>query len=60
MSERIVVYGDGATFIPRCEKCNRFVKAYKSIKFDSQGQPKGNTAICKKHGRTKMLWQGYY
>ena len=55
-----VVYGDGALFERRCIKCGRIVKAYKKIKFDYQGQPIGNNAICKKHGRTQMLWQGYY
>lgn len=60
MEERMIVYGDGATFVPKCEKCHRYAKPYKKIKFDYQGQPVGNNAVCKKHGRTTMLWQGYY
>lgn len=57
---RRLVFGDGATFVPVCVKCNRFVKPYKRVRFDYQGQPKGNNAICKKHGRTQMLFEGYY
>lgn len=57
---RRIVYGEGATFVPVCEKCGRFVKPYKQIKFNHEGQPVGNTAKCKKHGRTKMIFEGYY
>ncbi len=51
--------GDGATFVPVCEKCGRFVKADANVTFDHDGQPKGDTATCKKCGRTTMPFEGY-
>jgi hypothetical protein len=57
---RRITYGEGMTFVPVCEKCGRFVKAYKAVKRDINGQPVGNNAVCKKHGRTKMIFEGYY
>ena len=56
---RRVVYGEGATFVPVCEKCGRFVKPYKIIRFHFEGPPVGNTAHCSKCGRTEMLFEGY-
>ncbi len=62
---RRVVYGgggrenDGAMFVPVCEKCGRFVKADKKIMFDGNGQPRGETATCKRCGRTTMPFEGY-
>ena len=51
--------GEGATFVPVCEKCGRSVKADAKITFDYQGQPQGTTATCKKCGRTTMPFEGY-
>jgi uncharacterized protein with PIN domain len=56
----LITFGDGMTFERRCEKCNRFVKPFKRVKVDGQGQPKGNNATCRKCGRTRMLFIGYY
>lgn len=61
---RRVSYGtDGedecATFIPRCSKCSRFVKADESVKFDSNAQPVGDNATCSRCGRVQMIWEGY-
>ena len=56
---RRVSFRNGAMFVPRCNKCGRIVKAYKSVRFDGNGQPKGNNAMCKKCGRTQMIWEGY-
>lgn len=56
---RRVVFGS-AHFVPVCEKCNRFVKPYKKIKLNYFGQPVGNNAVCKKHGRTTMIFEGHY
>lgn len=56
----MVVYGDGATFVPKCPVCARYVKPYKRVKVDFEGQPKGPNAKCKVHGKVQMLWQGYY
>ena len=58
---RRIEYGEGAIFVPVCEKCNRFVKADKTIKFNVEGQlhPDPN-ATCSKCGRTRMIFEGYY
>lgn len=59
-SMRRIAYGDeGATFIPVCEKCGRFVKADETIRFEYEGPPVTPNATCKKCGRTSMLFEGY-
>lgn len=55
-----VQFRNGATFVPKCEKCGRFVRVYKSVRFDGHGQPKGPNCHCKKCGRTQMIWEGYF
>lgn len=56
---RRIVYGEsGATFVPKCEKCLRYVKADKSIWINGAGDIKPN-ATCSKCGRTSMLFEGY-
>ena len=59
---RRLVYGDdGATFIPVCEKCCRFVKADETVKFTYESGPVVQpNATCSKCGRTKMIFEGYY
>ena len=58
-------YGkDNMTFTRICPKCNRFVKADKSVKFmsnfiDEIKDIKPN-ATCKKCGRVTMEFIGYY
>lgn len=61
---RRVVYGDGdefdgATFIPVCIRCKRFVKAGDPITLDGNGQPVSPTATCSRCGPTDMLFEGY-
>jgi len=57
---RRVCYGEGATFIPVCEKCGRFVKADEIVRFDCDGQlVDPANATCKKCGRIKMIFEGY-
>lgn len=57
---RRITYGDeGATFVPVCRTCGRFVKADVMIRFDGNSQPVGPTATCAKCGRTHMLFEGY-
>lgn len=61
---RRLVYGDGeydgATFVPVCRTCGRFVKA------DTVMRCKGSTiadvpnATCARCGRTQMLFEGFY
>ncbi len=61
MSEnRTIVFGKGMTFDPACSKCGRFVRSFKRVRVDSDGQPKGPNAHCRKCGRTQMLFLGYY
>lgn len=55
---RRVVYEEGATFVPVCEKCGRFMKAHKEIQFNSNG-PIPPTADCSKCGPTEMPFEGY-
>ena len=57
---RRIKYKSGATFVPVCEKCGRFVKADHEI-FISEGKglsPQHN-ATCSKCGRTRMLFEGF-
>ena len=55
------VYAEGATFIRRCIKCFRFVKADKII-FVSEGAglKKAPNATCFKCGRTEMDFLGFF
>jgi len=64
-SVRRVVYGEkgseweGATFIPVCEKCSRFVKPDKMMRFKNETISNKNNATCSKCGRTHMLFEGF-
>jgi hypothetical protein len=54
------VYEEGATFIPVCEKCGRFVKADDFILVNEmQGLSKEPNATCSKDGRTRMIFEGF-
>ena len=57
---RRVQYHGGATFVPVCEKCGRFVKADDEITVDGFDnlidQP---NATCSKCGRAQMIFEGY-
>jgi hypothetical protein len=53
-------YSGGATFIRVCPHCGRFVKAYKKITLNGLGELSDKpNARCKKHGKVKMLFQGF-
>lgn len=63
---RRVVYGDGshefdgATFVPVCPKCGRFVKADRAITVDGHhGHFDRPNATCSKCGRVIMPSEGY-
>ena len=59
-NERIIIYEGGAMFVPKC-KCGRYVKADKSIETnDIAGLKDQQNATCKKCGRTKMNFIGFY
>ena len=61
--EPTIRYGDGEfegmTFVRRCSKCSRFVKADDVIKINFEGQPIADNATCARCGRTSMLFVGY-
>jgi len=59
---RRVSFEGGATFIPVCMKCGRYVKADKTIKTSLEGCIKHGepNAICKKCGRVEMNFEGYF
>lgn len=54
-----VVYGEGATFVPVCETCFRFVKRDETILMNDEGLHPGPNATCSKCGRTNMLFEGF-
>ena len=54
------VYESGATFVPVCEKCGRFVKADESIFFSEAKGVQTPNATCSKCGRTAMIFEGFY
>ena len=54
------VYESGATFVPVCPTCGRFVKADKTISVNEiTGLKDEPNATCKKHGRVKMPFEGF-
>lgn len=58
---RRVSYGDtGASFVPVCRQCGRFVKADDSIGVLDEGEVVlGPNATCRQCGRVEMLFEGY-
>ena len=57
---RRIEYEGGATFVPVCSKCGRFVKADNTIFVnDISGLIDQPNATCSKCGRTKMLFEGF-
>jgi len=50
----------GATFVPVCTVCGRFVKADRVIYTnDAVGLKDAPNATCSKCGRTKMIFEGF-
>lgn len=62
---RRVVYGGkkseyhGATFVPVCPICGRFVKADDRMGFRGGTITEGSNATCHKCGRVEMLFEGF-
>jgi RNase P subunit RPR2 len=55
-----VQYDGEATFARRCKKCNRIVRADKSIQVsEERGLAPDFNATCKKCGRTHMVFLGF-
>lgn len=53
-------YDGGATFVPVCQKCGRYVKADETITTNGFGEMvKEPNATCTKCGRTHMIFEGY-
>lgn len=64
---RRVTYGDEndsvgiAQFVPVCQQCGRFVKADDQIAVNEiTGLKDQSNGTCKKHGRIKMLFEGFF
>lgn len=58
---RRVAYEGGATFIPVCENCGRYVKADPAVWVsEAKGLSDKPNAMCKRCGRTRMLFEGFY
>lgn len=55
-----IVYDEGATFVPVCEKCGRYVKAPKTVLVNGLGEVKEPDINCSKCGKSKMIFEGYY
>jgi hypothetical protein len=57
---RRVVYEEGATFVPVCETCGRFVIADGSVQVNEiTGLSPSCNATCSKCGRTHMVFEGF-
>lgn len=57
---RRICYGDsGATFVPVCGTCGRFVKADATVFVGESGLKAGPNATCAKCGRVEMLFEGF-
>jgi hypothetical protein len=54
---RRVVYAGGATFVPVCERCHRFVKADPMVLVCEESTLAN--ATCSKCGRTRMVFEGF-
>lgn len=53
-------YEGGATFVPVCPVCGRFVKADAEILTNGLGEIKPvPNATCKRCGRVKMIFEGW-
>jgi len=54
-----VIYSSGATFIPVCVVCHRFVKSDPTVMVGEAGLKPGPNATCSKCGRTEMHFEGF-
>ena len=62
---RRVVYPDsdggdgGATFVPVCPHCGRWVKADPTIRIQGERLAAGPTGTCRQCGRVEMPFEGF-
>lgn len=55
-----IQYNGGATFVPVCQKCGRFVKPYNKIRVsEGLGLSNDKNASCSKCGPTYMIFEGF-
>ena len=58
---RRIVYVGGATFVPVCEKCGRFVRSDEKIIINGLEElVRQPNATCKRCGRVEMLFEGFF
>lgn len=63
--ERYITYGGddeaggGATFVPKCERCHRYVTPPATVKTGPAGLSPEPNAVCTRCGPTHMLFQGF-
>ena len=59
---QLVSYEGGALFERTCPLCGRYVKPDETILINGldEVQPTAPNATCKKHGRVRMLFEGYW
>lgn len=58
-NESYLQYEGGATFVRRCEKCMRFVKAPETVFVNGLDQIQIPVVHCSRCGETKMIFIGY-
>lgn len=56
---RRIIYGDDATFVPKCAQCGRFVAADETIEVTDQGLVDQPNATCAHCGRVQMIFEGF-
>jgi hypothetical protein len=56
---RRIAYEGGATFVPVCTQCGRFVKADGAILENDHGLSPEPNATCSKCFRTRMVFEGF-
>jgi len=59
---RLISYTGGALFNRTCPTCGRFVKPDATILVNGLDEihPTEPNATCKRHGRVRMSFEGYY
>jgi len=61
VNEPYIVYDDGMTFIRRCKKCYRFVKAPDTMQCNGSGDYiETKNTVCSKCGPTSLIFVGWF
>jgi ribosomal protein L32 len=57
---RRIIYDEDMVFVPKCEKCGRFVRADDCVYINRLGELANQpNATCSKCGRIKMIFEGF-